>query len=88
MDVAGTVLRIVGKQRRVDPATLDLDAPLSALNIESVDLVEIIFDIEDELDIDIPEDESSFKLETLRDVIDGVERLVAEKQDVKAASGA
>ena len=80
MDIANKIFDIVAKEKRIDRETLSLDTKLEDIEIESVDLVEIIFAIEDEFDIDIPQDESDFKLETMRDIVDGVKRLIAEKQ--------
>ena len=41
--------------------------------------MQIIFAIEDEFDIYVPQEDESFKLETLRDVVDGVRMLIEEK---------
>ena len=54
------------------------------MDIQSVDLVEIIFAIEDTFDVDIPQEEDAFKLETLGDIADGVRRLIAEKEQAAA----
>src|SRR6056297_2794435 len=77
--VARTIFRIVAGERKLDPASLTLDSRLEELDIESVDLVEIIFAIEDEFDIDIPQDKDDFKLETMRDIVDGVRSLIAAR---------
>ena len=79
--IARTIFDIVAGERKLDPATLTLDSRLEELNIESVDLVEIIFAIEDEFDINIPQDEDDFKLETMRDIVDGVRRLIAQREE-------
>ena len=86
MDIANKIFDIVAKEKRLDRQTLSLDTKLEDIEIESVDLVEIIFAIEDEFDIDIPQDESDFKLETMRDIVDGVKRLIAEKQSAADAA--
>jgi acyl carrier protein len=59
---------------------LSLDTRLEDLNIESLDMVQILFGIEDTFDVYVPQDDDSFKLETMQDVIDGVKQLIAEKQ--------
>lgn len=84
--IADKIFDIVAKERRIDRSTLTLDTKLEDVEIESVDLVEIIFAIEDEFDIDIPQDESEFKLETMRDIVEGVQRLIAEKQSASSAA--
>jgi len=77
--VEDKVIEIVAKQRRVDPSTLSLGDRLEDIEIESIDLVEIIFAVEDEFDIDVPQDRDAMKLDTLQDVADGVNRLISEK---------
>jgi acyl carrier protein len=86
MDIATKIFDIVAKEKRLESETLTLDTKLEDIQIESVDLVEIIFAIEDEFDIDIPQDETDFKLETMRDIVDGVKRLIAEKQGAADAA--
>ena len=77
--VEGKIVEIVANQRRVDPSTLSLSDRLEDIEIESIDLVEIIFAVEDEFDIDVPQDRDAMKLDTLQDVVDGVKRLIEEK---------
>ncbi len=77
--VESKIVEIVANQRRVDPAGLSLSDRLEDIEIESIDLVEIIFAIEDEFDIDVPQDRDAMKLDTLQDVVDGVQRLINEK---------
>ena len=77
--VESKIVEIVANQRRIDPAGLSLSDRLEDIEIESIDLVEIIFAIEDEFDIDVPQDRDAMKLDTLQDVVDGVKRLIDEK---------
>lgn len=77
--VESKIVEIVANQRRIDPAKLSLSDRLEDIEIESIDLVEIIFAIEDEFDIDVPQDRDAMKLDTLQDVVDGVQRLINEK---------
>lgn len=77
--VESKIVEIVANQRRTDPASLSLSDRLEDIEIESIDLVEIIFAIEDEFDIDVPQDRDAMKLDTLQDVVDGVQRLINEK---------
>lgn len=79
-DIQAKIFEIVAKQRRLDPSALRLDQRLEEIEIESVDLVEIIFAIEDEFDIDIPQDTEAFRLDTLSDVVGGVRRLISLKR--------
>jgi acyl carrier protein len=83
-DIADDILDIVSSETRRDRSTVSLDTKVS--EVESLDLVQIIFAIEDRYQIYIPQDEDGgLDLETLRDVVEGVQRLIAEKQQSGAA---
>ena len=73
-DLKEKIFDIVAREARMDRDSLSLDTEVS--EIESLDLVQIIFAIEDEFDISVPQDDDDFRLETLRDVVNGVESLV------------
>lgn len=83
-DVQDKVFDIVAKEARLDRSKLSLDDILEDLNIESLDMIQILFGIEDEFDIYVPQADDSFKLDSLRDVVTGVEHLIAQK-DIKSA---
>ncbi|MCB9958223.1 MAG: acyl carrier protein [Rhodospirillaceae bacterium] len=83
-DIEDKIMAIVAQETRRDRASLSLDTELS--EIESLDLVQIIFAIEDEFDVYVPQEDETFKLDNLRDVVDGVKLLLAEKQDQSAES--
>lgn len=54
------------------------DAELTDLGLDSLSIVELVFDVEDEFDIEISEDDADFK--TLGGAVALVERLVQEKK--------
>ena len=84
-DIAERIVEIIAKEAKLDASKLALDTRLEELKIESLDLVQILFAIEDEFDVYVPYNDEAYKLETLRDVVDGVNRLIAEKQGEAAA---
>lgn len=49
-----TILEIIAKKAKVEPSTLNRATPMSSLAIDSLDVVEIIFDIEEAFDIALP----------------------------------
>lgn len=79
-EIEEKVLDIVAKECRLDRATLTLDSKIEDLKIESIDLMQTIFQIEEAFDIYVPQEGENFKLTTLQDVADAVKTLVAEKQ--------
>lgn len=78
-EIETKVLDIVAKECRLDRESLNLDSKLEELNIQSVDLMQTIFQIEETFDIYVPQEGDDFQLTTLRDVTDAVANLVSEK---------
>ncbi|MDH3234253.1 MAG: acyl carrier protein [Alphaproteobacteria bacterium] len=87
-DVESKIREIIAKEAQIDASKLTLDANLADLEIESIDLVSIIYNIEEEYDIYIPQDDEQFKLDTFRDVVDGVNDLIASKGAEPSSSAA
>ncbi len=78
------IVQIIAKQMSVDPATVKPESTMDDLSIESLDLVEIIFAIEEEFDISIPynaNDPSATgtDLNTVAEVIEAVDKIVQEQ---------
>lgn len=83
------ILDIVAKKAMVDRARLTPDAKLSDLNISSLDMVEVIFALEDKLGIEMPfnANTTAQEFQTLGDVIAAVEKQLAAKGGGVAAAG-
>ena len=78
------IIEIVAKQAKVEAATLNRDTRLSELNLESIDIIELIFAIEDKFDIEVPYspndlNASGISFESVGDLVGAVERLAAEQ---------
>jgi acyl carrier protein len=82
-DVAGDVIAIIAKKKRVDKPTVELSDKLLDLGLESLDAVEMIFDLEEKFDVQIPYNANTnnprTEFETVSDVVAAVEKLVAQK---------
>jgi len=61
-----------------------IDSEFQQLNIDSMDAVEILFAMENEFDISIP-DEKVRSVRNVRQMCEGVERLLAAKSDTAAS---
>ena len=78
------IVQIIAKQMSVDPASVKPESTMDDLSIESLDLVEIIFAIEEEFDISIPynaNDPSATgtDLNTVAEVIEAVDKIVQQQ---------
>ena len=88
--IESDVLDIIAKQAKVDRALLTRSTSLAELNVQSLDLVEIIFALEDKFDIEVPynaNDPSSagVSFQNVGDVIDGIAKLIAARDARKPA---
>jgi acyl carrier protein len=55
---------LIHKQFDIDPATIDPEAPFASYNVDSLTLAELVFAIDDEFKVEVPEDAFG-KIETL-----------------------
>jgi len=88
--IESDVLDIIAKQAKVERALMTRSTSLAELNVQSLDLVEIIFALEDKFDIEVPynaNDPSSagVSFQNVGDVIDGIAKLVAQRNAPKPA---
>jgi acyl carrier protein len=70
-ETAQRISEIVAKQLSIDPATIRPESTLQDLGADSLDMVEIIIELEEVFNIQI-NDEEAEKLHTMADVIDYV----------------
>jgi|SRR5450432_325828 acyl carrier protein len=81
-DLIQRVLTVIATSKRIPLETVTFDSEFQQLGIDSMDAVEILFALENEFDISIP-DEEVRSVRNVRQMCEGVERLIAAK-----ASGA
>ena len=84
MSVKDKVIQIIAEQGLLDVADVSLTATLEELGIDSLGVVESIFAIEQEFDIEVPfnanaPQESEFDISSVATIISAVETLVAEQ---------
>ena len=87
-DVAKNIIEILKKHMKEPRDDIALDTELTALEIESLDLAMIVFDIEDTFGIEIPynanEEVEDFK--TVGSVVERVQALVAENGEATSSN--
>jgi acyl carrier protein len=84
--VAAKVIAVIAKTQRIPPDSLTIDSSFEELNIDSLDGINIIFAIENEFSVNIP-DEGVQNLKTVRQVVEGVYGLLLKKQSDAPAPG-
>ncbi|MEI9972059.1 MAG: phosphopantetheine-binding protein [Ignavibacteriota bacterium] len=77
------VIKTIAATKRIPVESVTIDSNFLELGIDSMDAVEILFALESEFDINIP-DEQARSVRSIRDMCEGVDRLVQAKASAKA----
>jgi acyl carrier protein len=81
-DNLGTqVIRVIAQTQRIPAESITLESTFEQLKIDSLDGINIVFALENEFGINIP-DEGVQNMRSVRDTVEGVRKLVAEKDQV------
>ena len=76
--ISDQIITLIARSKSLDPATITPATTFEELQIDSLDKINLSFEVEELFHIEIP-DASLNSLRTVGDVIAGVERLQAEK---------
>ena len=84
MSVEDKIILIIAEQGLLDVTDVKLEATLDELGIDSLGVVESIFAIEEEFDIEVPfnanaPEKSDFNISSVGSIVVAVEKLVAEQ---------
>ena len=84
MSVKDKVVQIIADQGLLDVTDVTLEATLDDLGIDSLGVVESIFAIEEDFDIEVPfnanaPEQSDFDISSVASIVLAVENLVAEQ---------
>lgn len=83
-DLSQRVIGVIAANQRIPAETIRPESTFQELNIDSLDGLHILFALEEEFDIDIPDDAGK-EFTSIAQAIDGVRMLLEKKQ--AAASG-
>ena len=86
-DLIQRVLKAIATSKRIPLESVTIDSQFQELGIDSMDAVEILFALENEFDINIPDD-AVRSVRDVRGMCEGVAKLVAAKAAGGAAAGA
>ena len=81
-DMTQRVLKAIATSKRIPLDQVTIDSDFVQLGIDSMDAVEILFALENEFDISIPDDEVR-NVRNVRQMCEGVERLLAAKSTIR-----
>lgn len=83
-EINNVILDVLAKHTQLDREKVTLDTRLNSVGVDSLMMVEIIFDLEERFDISIPDPEfvgqQKNQFETVADVVRVVKELIEQQQ--------
>ena len=79
------VLKVIAKTQRIPVETVSPQSSFEELGIDSMDSINILFDLESEFDIEI-DDEQARHIRYVHEMIDGVAKLLEAKEKASQAN--
>jgi acyl carrier protein len=78
MNVADKVVEIIIREQHLEPGTVKVESTFAELGIDSLDGVNILFALEEEFKVDIP-DAVAQNMKSVRQVVDSLTRVIEGK---------
>ena len=72
------VIKVIAATKRIPVETVTIDSDFAGLGIDSMDAVEILFALENEFEVSIPDD-AVRAVRGIRDMCEGVDKLLQAK---------
>lgn len=77
-DLKTRVMKVIAKTQRIPLETVSIESTFEELKIDSLDGINLIFALESEFNVDIPDDDAR-TIKTVRQMAEGVAHLLAQK---------
>ena len=83
-DIREQILDVMAKSASIDRSRITMDSTLKDLNVDSIDAMQIIFDLEDHFSITVPDRDPNFDTASVGGLINAVEQMLATKDSTAA----
>jgi acyl carrier protein len=77
-DLQARVIKVIAKTQRIPLETVSIDSTFEELKIDSLDGINLIFALESEFNVDIPDDDAR-AIRSVRQMTQGIAQLLAQK---------
>ena len=84
-ELIARVTGVIARTQKIPPETVTIDKSFEELKIDSLDGINILFALEGEFDVDIPDD-AARSIRTIREMVEGIEKLLAAKAQAAQAA--
>jgi acyl carrier protein len=78
-ELIARVAAVIAKTQHIPAESVTIHKTFEELKIDSLDGINILFALESEFDIDIPDDEVR-QIRSVREMVEGIEKLLAAKE--------
>lgn len=83
-EISERVIRVFSDFKKVPPEEIKLDTTFEELGFDSLDGLNLIFELEEEFNVTVPDDKVQ-SMKSVREVVEGIQQLLAD-QTQKAES--
>jgi acyl carrier protein len=83
--ISERVINVFAQFKKTEPENIKMDTTFEELGFDSLDGLNLIFELEEEFDITVPDDKVQ-SMRSVREVIEGIESLLAAKTDAAGPS--
>lgn len=85
-DIAEKTISAIAEFKEIDKETISVDTKLEELEMDSLDALNLVFELEEEFNISIP-DEQAFEMKTVGEMVSGIEKLIEMKEHDDSGDG-
>ena len=75
-EIAARVCQVIAKAQRIPAETVTIEKTFAELNIDSLDGINLLFALEGEFNVDIPDNETTRAIRTVREMAEGIQKLI------------
>ncbi len=86
-DLTKRVIKVMADTQHIPEEKITIDSTFQELGIDSLDGINILFALESEFDINIPDDAAK-EIRSVREMVDGVRQLVEAKAQAGSTANA
>ena len=77
-ELVARVTGVIARTQKIPPESVTLDKTFADLKIDSLDGINILFALESEFQLDIPDDAAN-QIRSVRQAVEGIDKLLAAK---------
>jgi acyl carrier protein len=85
-ELAARVAAVIASNQKIPVESVTIDKTFAELKMDSLDGINLLFALENEFGIDIP-DNAAEHIQSVHEMVDGIEKLLAEKAEKAAQQG-